>query len=268
MGIVTDVGRHLLHGQLREAIKRPFYNVHTRWNPWWNFKEIMDMEEEYGAKSTFFIMGLEEGDQDFNYRARDLSWEMGNITDRGWEVGLHGGHEAYKDLEALKKQKANLERALGKVVVGYRNHFLRFKVPETWELLEGRGFRYDATYGHSYCVGFRNGMCHPFRPYNLRTNLEIDILEIPLTIMDMTLYESYMRLDQSTAWIVAKNLIDIAEKYRGVITILWHNTNMIDYKLEVYKKILHYCSTRNAWITSAEEIYKFWTEEHKYYDTM
>lgn len=253
MGIVTDVGRHLLHGQLSEAFKRPFYNVRKRWNPRWNFKEIMDLEEAYGAKSTFFIMGLDEGDQDFNYRAEDLSQEMGYILDRGWEVGLHGGHEAYNDLRALKRQKANLKGALGSDVVGYRNHFLRFKVPDTWELIKKAGFKYDATFGYPECIGFRNGMCHPFKPYNLRADREIDILEIPLVVMDGTL-DQYMRLDIGKAWDVIRQLIDTVERYHGVFTLLWHNSYIEGEKLKLFEKVIGYCREKRAWMTSAENI--------------
>ena len=257
MGIITDTGRHILHGQMKDALRRPFYNIIKKWNPWWNFKEIMDLEEEYGAKSTFFIMGLEEGDQDFNYRAEDISHELGSIVDRGWEVGLHGGHEAYNDLEALKRQKTNLERALGRGVVGYRNHFLRFKVPETWELLEKGGFKYDATFGYADCVGFRNGMCHPFKPYDLRAGREIDILENPLVVMDGTL-DQYMRLDMRTAWEAVRRLIDTVESYHGVFTLLWHNTYMVGERLRFYEKVLGYCQEKRAWMTSGADICSWW----------
>ena len=258
ISIITDAVRSLYHFQIKDALKMPFYRINKNWNPLWNFKDIMALEEKYGAKSSFYFMGLEEGDQDFNYEPKDLSQEMGYIVDQGWEVGLHGGHEAFNNLDVLKKEKERLEKVLGKKVIGYRNHFLRFRVPDTWELLKEAGFKYDATYGHSYCVGFRNGMCHPFKPFNLKINKEIDILELPLTIMDMTVDETYMRLEVDTAWEIVKKLIDAVEKNQGVLTILWHNTHMTGEKLKFYKRILVYCKERNAWMTSGEEIYNFW----------
>jgi peptidoglycan/xylan/chitin deacetylase (PgdA/CDA1 family) len=255
MSIVPDMGRYLLHGQWKDALLRPFYNAKKNWNPWWKFKEIMDLEEEYGAKSTFFVMGLEEGDQDFNYHAEDLSQELGNIADRGWEVGLHGGHEAYNNLKALTREKTTLEKALGKEVVSYRNHFLRFRVPDTWEILREAGFKYDATLGYADCAGFRNGMCHPFKPYDLRTGRKIDILEIPLAIMDCTL-DLYMRLDARKEWEIIRHLIDATERCNGVITILWHNTYMEGERLKLYERILQYCKEKRAWMTSGEKIVK------------
>ena len=120
-------------------------------------------------------------------RSKTLSQRSVKIIDRGWEVGLHGGHTAYLNAQEMKIKKERLEKVTHQPVLGYRNHYLRFKVPDTWEYLSKAGFQYDTTLGYADCAGFRNGMCHPFRPFNLNTNHEIDILEIPLTVMDGSL---------------------------------------------------------------------------------
>lgn len=254
MGIITNTGKHILNGQIKDACQRPFCNIIKNWNPWWNFKEIMDLEEEYGAKSTFFIMGLEEGDQDFNYRAEDLSHELGNIVDRGWEVGLHGGHEAYNNHKVLTREKSALEKALGKEVVSYRNHFLRFRVPDTWEILREAGFKYDATFGYADCTGFRNGMCHFYKPFNLNADRFIDIYEIPMIIMDGSLFNSYMRLDIERAWDIIKQFIDVTAKFKGTVSIIWHNTFFSDEFTLLYKKMVKYCAEMNGFLCSCSEI--------------
>lgn len=224
-------------------------------NPLLNFDDIMQLEEKYGAISSFYFLAQNQDDLDFNFNIEDIEHEIANIVDRGWEVGLHGGHEAYNNLNQIRKEKNYLEKILGEKVAGYRNHYLKFKVPDTWEIISKAGFKYDTTFGYADCVGFRNGTCHPFKPFNLNTNKEIDILEIPLTIMDCTFYD-YMRLDVKGAWDITKSLIDTVEKNNGVITILWHNTYMIGENLRFYEKILKYCSEKGAWITSGEEIEK------------
>lgn len=257
---IPEAVMFLFHLQIKDAFSRPFYVI-KNCNPFWNFRDIMNLEEKYGAKSTFYFMSLEKGDIDFNYSAEDLSQEMGDISDRGFEVGLHGGHKAFDSLEVLHREKNLLEKAMGKKVIGYRNHFLRFKVPDTWELLKEAGFKYDATLGYADCLGFRNGMCHPFKPFNLKSNKEIDIIEIPLVLMDGTMDATYMRLDAQTAWRLTKGLIDTAQKYQGMITILWHNTYMVGERLKFYEKILDYGNEKDAWMTSAEDIYKFWIKQ-------
>jgi peptidoglycan/xylan/chitin deacetylase (PgdA/CDA1 family) len=215
----------------------------------------MDLEEKYGAKSTFFFKAYRPVEQEYKYNIGDIVEEVGAIIDRGWEVGLHGGHTAYLNPDEMREKREWLEKVTGKPVTGYRNHYLRFRVPETWEYLSQAGFRYDATLGYADCAGFRNGMCHPFRPFNLNTGREIDIVEISLVVMDGTLDQTYMRFDRKGTWEFVKMLIDRVAACHGVFTILWHNTYMEGENLGLYEKILRYCRKRRAWMTSCVRVY-------------
>jgi peptidoglycan/xylan/chitin deacetylase (PgdA/CDA1 family) len=226
----------------------------------------MELEEKYGAKSTFYFLTLDPGNEDFTFSIEDLEEELSRISDEGWEVGLHGGHEAYNNLSEIKKKKERLEKILGKEVTGYRNHYLRFKTPETWEALADAGFCYDSTFGLSESVGFRNGMCHPFRPYNLNKDRDIDILEIPLTIMDVALFKTSGSFEE--AWRRTKDLIDTTEKLNGIVTLLWHNfvfgCSFRKDWIKLYEKALQYCYEKGAWMTSGEEIYRWWENEFQF----
>ena len=205
-------------------------------------------------------MAENAGEPGYLYPIEDCKSVLGEIVDCGSEVGLHGGHFSYNNVNDLKFKKERLERVLGKKVIGYRNHLLIFKVPDTWECLHEAGFQYDTTLGYVDCIGFRNGMCHPYKPFNLHTGNSIDILEIPLHIMDCT-FDLYMRVDLRKAWEYSKRLIDTVAQYNGVLTLSWHNTYFFGDQRKLYEKILRYCSEKNAWLTSAEEISK-WTHHH------
>ena len=229
-------------------------------SPYFNLSEIMDLEESFGAKSSFYFIAAEADPIRFRYDIEDIGHHLGEVSDRGWEVGLHGGYYSFDNLEAIKKEKKRLEVVLGKKVLGFRNHYLRFKTPDSWEILADASFRYDSTFGHSNSAGFRNGMCHPFRPYNLKEDREIRILEIPLVIMDVALFATSKSFEE--AWECTKKLIDITAKLNGVITLLWHNfvfgcSFRRDW-VRLYEKVLQYCSERGAWMTSGEEIYRWW----------
>lgn len=257
---IVGTAKAFSKGKLMDAMKTPFSRINKKWNPYWNFREIMKLEAKYNAKSTFYFLALHPGEKDFNYKIEDLETELSFISDNGYEVGLHGGHESYKNLKDTIGKKHILEKVLGKQVVGYRNHYLKFKVPDTWELLSKAGFKYDTTFGYPDCVGFRNGVCHPFRPFNRNTEEQIDILEIPLIIMDRTLLRDYMRLDIKKACELIKRLVDKVEQYNGVVTVLWHNNTLIGGEnLKHYEKFLKYVSSKKAWITSGEEICNWWS---------
>ena len=231
--------------------------------PLTNLTEIMALEEKYHAKSSFYMMALKPGERDFNYDVEDFRDLIREIDEKGWEIGLHGGHEAWNSLEILAREKKRLEDALGKEVIGYRNHYLHFKVPDTWEILHKTGIKYDATLGYADCAGFRNGMCHPYYPYNLNTRETIEIMEVPLIVMDGTLFDGYMRLEREDAFRLVTELIDAVEKVHGVFTLLWHNSYLIEdtWQREMYERILEYCHQKNAWMTSGKEIYDWYHEQ-------
>lgn len=250
---------------LREQV---FWKLHGKENsPYRNFREIMDLEENYGACSSFYFLATNSDITRFRYNIEDLEDELHQINDRGWEVGLHGGYYAFNDLEEILREKKRLEKVLDREIKGNRTHYLRFQVPDSWEYLKRAGFGYDTSLGFNEMVGFRNGMCHPFRPYNLHTDREINILEIPLTIMDDTLFESTTSYEE--AWELSKRLIDTVAAYRGVICLNWHSESFHcpfkDPREILYKKILYYCSGKKAWMTSGEKIYDWWEKnEHSH----
>jgi peptidoglycan/xylan/chitin deacetylase (PgdA/CDA1 family) len=247
----------LIHGQIKKAF-RVFRNRKQKWRC--NFKDIIALEKKYGAKSSFYFMVSDKSNKNVTglfYNLNRFKPDIKYIAEQGWDIGLHGGYMAYNDLAQIKKEKKMIEEILGKEVIGYRNHFLRFKIPDTWDFLNQAGFKYNTSMGYVDMVGFRNGMCHPFKPFNLNTHKKVDIWEIPLIIMDDTLFK-YMNLDIKNAWEITKQLIDTVEKYRGVITILWHNNYMVNDYLRFYEAILKYCYEKNAWMTSGEDIWRLY----------
>jgi peptidoglycan/xylan/chitin deacetylase (PgdA/CDA1 family) len=230
-------------------------------SPYRNFKKIIELEKKYNAKSTFYFMATSRDPRRFRYNIEDITDEIQFIAHSGWEVGLHGGYYSFNDFEAIKYEKSRLERALGREVIGYRNHYLRFQVPDTWNILEKCGFQYDSTYGYTNMVGFRNGMCHPFRPYDWQHQQWMNIYELPLHIMESAMF-GFVKAHE--AWQLIKQLLEEVELNQGVLTVLWHN-NVFSCPFRenwgaLYAKILQYGRERNAWMTSGEELWKWWKE--------
>jgi peptidoglycan/xylan/chitin deacetylase (PgdA/CDA1 family) len=250
--------RYLRKGSLSEFM-HSVGQLRSKKLPLWNFNDILALEEKYGAKSSFYFMAEDYGERDYSYRIEDCESALGDIVDSGSEVGLHGGHTSFSSPGELKSKKARMEKIINKKITGYRNHYLRFKVPETWEYLHEAGFLYDSTLGYADCIGFRNGMCHPFKPFNLNTGQSIGIVEIPLIIMEDTL-DRYMGLDSRLGWEISKQLIDTVMKYNGVLTLLWHNYSFFGEQKILYEKILKYCLEKNAWMASGKEISSWWTQ--------
>jgi peptidoglycan/xylan/chitin deacetylase (PgdA/CDA1 family) len=228
-----------------------------------NFRQILQLEEKYNAKSSFYFLVNYKDIFGFKYKIKDVEEDICFLLDNEYEVGLHTSYYAFDKIDEIINEKEKLEKITGKKVKGVRNHLLRFSIPKSWEIFSKAGFTYDSTLGYHNKIGFRNGMCHPFRPFNINTNKQINIVEIPLCVCDMTLF-SFMKRSAIESWNLIKKVIDTTEILGGVLTILWHNWTFsypVSYAglfgkewTKLYEKILKYCNEKNAWITNGKNI--------------
>ena len=140
--------------------------------------------------------------------------------------GVHPGYYTFNDPRRLGNEVERIREAIDERNVGGRQHFLRWH-PRTWHDWEKCGLAYDSTVGFSDHIGFRAGTCVPYRPWSLEFNREIELLEIPLVAMDVTLaYYMHLAPEQSVAL-----LLQCAERCKivgGVFTLLWHNRSLLD----------------------------------------
>ena len=126
--------------------------------------------------------------------------------------------------DMISREKSKLEQALGGAITGSRQHYLRFSVPQTWRHLGSAGLRYDSTLGYPDRAGFRLGWSGPLPLFDLESQKELPILEIPLICMDVTL-AVYEKIAPELALERLTNLLDAAcEAHGGAFVFLWHNT--------------------------------------------
>jgi hypothetical protein len=235
--------------------------LNKRNNPYYELNKIIDLEKRYDGKSSFYFLSLKENELDFNYRLEDIKDVFGLIKTSGCEIGLHAGHLASENFDKYLSEKNYLESVISAEIAGNRNHYLKFKTPGSWDVLSRAGIKYDTTLGYHNYVGFRNGMCYPYYPFNLESDQFESVLEIPLVIMDDALHK-YMLMDQKPALDLCKQLVETTKSYNGVLTFLWHNNHPLG--LDFYEQFLKFCNDSGAWITSCDEMYHWWTEHNSF----
>lgn len=247
------------------ALQTFYYQFLRKKYPHFSIERILKIHQKYQIKSTFFFMALDQEDLDFNYEIDEVSDSIQTLIKEKQEIGLHGGHHAYYNLETLQREKKRIEYIAQQPIIAYRNHYLKFKTPDTWHILSQAGFEYDSTYGFASSIGFRNGMCYPFRPYDRIEMRFIPIYEIPLIIMDETLFNKrYLNLDIDTAFKIIVHIIQEIEKIKGVVTLLWHNSSYTGKYLYLYEKIIGYLKEKDPWFCTGKELLEWW--KNRQYD--
>ncbi|NQV53851.1 MAG: hypothetical protein HQ500_11750 [Flavobacteriales bacterium] len=243
----------LLRIVFSEAIRKP---------RWFNMDRIMDINDEYDLKSTFFWL-VEQGDVELeSRRLRNSDYaiddpriqrQMKKIEARGFEQGLHKSISSY----GFDEEIALLPFACQ----ANRNHFLRLQIPEHFQEMEDAGLKLDFSLGFAEEFGLRNNYALPYQPYDLNHGQASSVLYVPLMIMDTTNW-TYKQHSIEEFRIKALSLIEEHEQ-NAVISILWHNKYFTDMKfegyLQVYRSILDLCRERGIAGVSQQELLNQYT---------
>jgi len=232
-------------------------------NTFWCFDEIMEIESKYNVKSTFFFLNETLPFELFNVKNWPLSLGRYNIKSKdiiniiqyldknGWEIGLHGSYNSYKDLALLSEEKKILESILGKKVKGIRQHHLNLLIPQTFLFHKKLGFMYDSSYGLKGDIGFRKGIETPFIENTSQ------LLILPLTIMERFLYKVGNN-NVNTIYNLIFKTIKYASENNSYLNILWHPEffSKIDYPTysETFEFIIKTCIDFNADFLTCEEL--------------
>lgn len=265
-----DVDRTRKHYQYlsylaKSLIRKDFENAKyqmqsflSKKEPYWNFPEIIRIEEDLGVKSTFFFL-----DESIPFRLFDKkNWQLSlgryNIREKkimeimqyldknGWEIGVHGSYLSYNNENLLEKEKNNIEDIIGHNVIGTRQHYLN-RDDSTWKIHKKLGFKYDSTWGLTRSFGFKDDKILPFKPFN------DDFVVIPLIIMDTPFIES------KEHWKKYQNLVNKIEHHNGILVINWHqrvfNQKEFPFYKDAYVRIIEDCKSRNAKFSTLAELY-------------
>ena len=91
------------------------------------------------------------------------------LSDNGSKFGLHISHEGGINPNEIKKEILLLPDCVNKDELYSRNHYLRWREPESIEQMQDAGIKEDLTLGYADSVGFRVGTCRPYRFINPKT---------------------------------------------------------------------------------------------------
>ncbi len=193
-------------------------------NPHWDFPFLIKVESDHGIRSAFFFLPKDQKHADAYYSFSEPRMKrLFNDLDReNFEIGLHGTVRSSTSLSAMKEIVALLQKDSPQKVLGIRQHRLKYDIKSTPFIQHEAGIQYDTTLGFAEHEGFRNSYCLPFRLYDHGSDQMLNHWEIPLAVMDVTLFH-YREYSTDEAMDAIEKLFKETMKFNGVISLLWHN---------------------------------------------
>ena len=244
---------------LRAVASLPLVLAGARPDPWDPFRDYARADR--GHKSTFFLVpfksrpgtapdGTVAAARAVAYCVRDVQAQVQEaVASEATEVAVHG-IDAWRDADAGRAEKAEVNAVTGQQRTGVRMHWLYFSA-DSPRYLEDAGFDYDSTCGYNDTVGFRAGTLQAFGLPGTR-----HLLELPLSIMDSAMfYPDRMGLTRDEAAKRCTHLVQQAQRFGGALVINWHDRSLAPERQwgRFYNNLLDDVEAAGAWFATAAD---------------
>jgi len=135
-------------------------------------------------------------------------------------IGLHPSYYSSERPDLLTQELDRLRQITSSGVVLSRQHYLRFRLPQTFRELAELGVTDDYSMGYHDRNGFRAGSCKPFALFDLEKDETIQLIMHPMTWMDLCSMREHPR--EEDAWNELSALLDQVKLYGGECITTWH----------------------------------------------
>ncbi len=139
--------------------------------------------------------------------------------------GIHPSYQSNNSPEKIGTEKERLSKILSREIRFSRQHFLKFKLPETYQNLLKNNIDNDFSMGYASQLGFRASIATPFYFYDLEREEATSLKVHPLALMDTTLI-GYLQLSPIEAAKKGKEIVDEVKRVGGTFISLWHNETL------------------------------------------
>jgi len=246
----------LLNGSMG-GVKNQLLSLKEK-DQYWTFEEFIEIENKFNVRSTVFFLNETIKLNIINPWSYNLALGRYNINDEkiiaiikwldnnGWEIGVHGSYNSYKNLELLLKEKNTIENIVKHPIIGIRQHYLNLN-ENTWQYQKAAGFKYDSSWGSNKLIGFKNDKYLPFHPFN------DDFTVIPLVIMDTCFMKT------KNKWEEFERIIKTCETKGSVMVINFHQHIFNKYDFpgfkESYIQLIEKLKLKDAVFMTLSELY-------------
>jgi len=231
---IAAIGKDVLKLKMENLGKRLMILAGIKPDPWDIYAGVRQQVINNKIPSIFFFLLGDYSDRDKNLPYSNTS--MKNLTNEiasFSEIGIHPSFYSTEKPDKIKQEKARLEQLTGKDITKSRQHYLKFKLPDTYNELAKAGITEDYSMGFPEMPGFRAGTCTPFYFYDLKNEKPIQLKIFPVTCMEGS-FKEYLHLLPTESQTQILDLIEEVRKVKGTFISIWHNHTLSD--TEEYKE--------------------------------
>ncbi|GAB1307638.1 polysaccharide deacetylase family protein [Urechidicola sp. KH5] len=228
-GIIRNTGgffRDILRFQFPNLLERILVLLRVRKDPYDTYQFILNQTKKYNLKTIFFFLIGDYTTYDTNVSSTNSNYKslIKSIADYV-DVGLHPSYFTMTNTKKLKTEKSRLESIVNRPITKSRQHYLRIKMPDTYQNLIDLDITEDHSMGYANRYGFRASTCTPFYFYDLDFEIQTPLKVVPFAVMDGTL-NYYLKLVPAVSKVRICQMIDEVKNVNGKFVLLFHNETL------------------------------------------
>lgn len=189
-------------------------------DPWDVYDELKQVISKNQLSSVFFFLLADKSEHDRNLHYENpVMKKLVSQVKTFSEIGIHPSFYTSSIPGKILIEKQRLEKLSEKKIIKSRQHYLKFKLPDTYDSLLSAGITEDYSMGFAAEPGFRAGTCKPFYFYDLKNEKSTDLKIFPITFMEGTLMDSKPEA-------ASKKILEVLKEVKsvgGIFIPLWHN---------------------------------------------
>jgi hypothetical protein len=231
-GFVRTAGallRSVINRDITDLSERVKAVLKLKPDPYDVFDYLIEIQKKYNTETVYFFLVADYGHNDKNVPVtnRDFVTLIKSVSDYA-KVGVHPSFASNTSPEKIKVEIKRLTGIIHKEINSSRQHFLIFRLPDTYRLLAEAGITDEYSMGYASEPGFRAGTSVPFMFYDLMLEKETKLKVHPFCIMEAT-YKYYKYASPDIFLDEVEAIIHQVKKVNGTVCTLWHNDFISDY---------------------------------------
>ena len=174
----------------KTAIERVRVLIGMQKDPFDCYDDLHEIHKRNDLKPIyFFSVGKNRSALDKHISPDNKSYrELIKLISGRAEIGLHPSVYSNEHPEEVAEEKKTLEDIIGRAIQKSRQHYLRFKLPDTFRTLIKAGITDEYSMGYGTVNGFRAGTSCSFLWYDLEREKGTNLRIHPLAWMDANSY--------------------------------------------------------------------------------
>jgi len=174
----------------------------------------------------FFLLAESESTHDKNLLPKCIDYQnlIKHIASK-FPIGIHPSYHASSSKKMLLTENTELEKISNTTINTSRFHFLKFKLPASFNHLVESKIQEDYSMAYGNKIGFRASTCKGFQFFDLIENTTKNLEIFSPCVMDVTL-KNGENLTPNEAILAIENLKNEVKKVGGNFISIWHNSNL------------------------------------------